>query len=126
MIDDRLVRDKAPHWFTKGQPVLKPDGGGGTSDGMEERVTRLETHFEYVRKDLDEIKTSLKKLDDLPTKRDLTNNLVAIVTIGLAVLAITIGGIVGGLAFLDRPPLPTPLDVPSRNDPIVQPTPPAT
>lgn len=49
MIDEKLVRQKAPHWFTQGQPPLKDGGGGGTSDGMtgqgttiEGRITRLE------------------------------------------------------------------------------------
>lgn len=84
------------------QEALKSGDGGPTIDGMEERVTRLETHFEYVRRDLDDIKTSLKKLDELPTKRDLANYWIASITVGLAILAITVGGIVGGLAWLDR------------------------
>lgn len=128
MIEEDDVRQKAPHWFNRGQPPLKPRGGGGTSDGMEERVTRLETHFEYVRKDLDEIKADQKKiisaLSALPTKRDLTTNILVMVAIGLSVMAITVGGIIGGLAFLDRPARPS-VDEPWRNDPIVQPAPPA-
>lgn len=87
---------------------MRKGGPGDTSGGMDQRVTRLETHFEYVRKDLDEIKTSLKKLDDLPTKRDLAGYWIASITVGLAILAITVGGIIGGLAWLDRPaPAPT-------------------
>ncbi|WGM31471.1 hypothetical protein [Brevundimonas sp. NIBR11] len=121
MIEEDDIRRKAPHWFDTARRPLKTGGGSGTSDGMEERVTRLETHFEYFRRDLDDIKTSLKKLDDLPTKRDLTNNLVAIVTIGLAVVAITIGGIIGGLAWLDRPANSS---EPWANDPVVQSAPP--
>ena len=74
---------------------------------MEERVAKLETHFEYVRKDLDEIKgdqkTIIAALSALPTKRDLTTNILVMVAIGLSVLAITVGGIIGGLAWLDRP-----------------------
>lgn len=85
---------------------LRNGGPGDTSGGMDQRVTRLETHFEYVRKDLDEIRTSLKKLDDLPTKRDLAGYWIASITVGLAILAITVGGIVGGLAWLDRPAPP--------------------
>lgn len=106
---ERLERQQA------GEP-LQGDGGGGTSSGMEERVAKLETHFEYVRKDLDEIKadqkTIIAALGILPTKRDLTNNVVAIITVGLAVVAITIGGIIGGLAWLDRPARAPWADVP--------------
>lgn len=49
MIDEKLVRKKAPHWFTQSQPPLKHGDGDGTSDGMngqgttiEGRLTRLE------------------------------------------------------------------------------------
>lgn len=46
MIDEKLVREKAPHWFTQGQPPLKRGDGDGTSDGMgtdiEKRVSTLE------------------------------------------------------------------------------------
>mgnify|MGYP000281504653 CR=1 FL=1 len=87
--------------------ALREDGGGGTFDRMDQRVTRLETHFEYVRKDLDEIKadqkTIISALSTLPTKRDLAGYWVASITVGLAILAITVGGIIGGLAWLDRP-----------------------
>lgn len=86
------------------QRVLSSGGGGGTSDGMDSRVTKLETQMEFVRDDLREIKGDLKtiigRLGELPTKRDLTTNTLTIVVIGLAVLAITVGGIIGGLALL--------------------------
>lgn len=81
---------------------LQAGGGGGTSGSMDQRVTRLETHFEYVRKDLDEIKTSLKKLDDLPTKRDLDSWRWQWLATGIAILALTVGGITGGLALIAR------------------------
>ena len=85
-------------------PRLKSGDGGGTSDGMDSRVTKLETQMEFVRDDLREIKGDLKtiigRLGELPTKRDLTTNTLTIVVIGLAVLAITVGGIIGGLALL--------------------------
>lgn len=73
---------------------------------MDSRITKLETHFEYVRKDLDQIsadqKTIIARLGELPTKRDLTANILIIVTIGIATLAIVVTGIVGGLAWIDR------------------------
>jgi hypothetical protein len=31
-------------------PPLQPPGGGGTSDGMEARVTRLEAHIERAQR----------------------------------------------------------------------------
>lgn len=37
--------------------TLQARGGDGTSGGMEERVTRLETHMEYVRRDLEDLKS---------------------------------------------------------------------
>ena len=108
--------------------TLQTGGGGGTSEGMEERVAKLETHFGYVRKDLDEIKadqkTIITALSALPTKRDLTTNILVMVAIGLSVLAITVGGIVGGLAWLDRATDPRPAQAavePWQNDPIVRP-----
>lgn len=108
MIEEGQMRERAPHWFDRNSDRgLKSGDGGGTSGGMESRLTRLEVEGEQYRRDISEIKTSLKKLDDLPTKRDLTNNTLAIVTISLAVLAITVGGIVGGLAWLDRPAPPS-------------------
>lgn len=49
MIDERLVRERAPHWFTRNRPPLKDTGGDDTSGGMttsaanlESRLTRLE------------------------------------------------------------------------------------
>jgi hypothetical protein len=83
---------------------LKSGGGGGTSGGMEERVTRLETHMEYVRRDLGEIRgvlsTVATKLDDLPTKRDLETWRWQWVGIALFVVTLSIGGIAAGLSLI--------------------------
>ena len=54
------------------QEALRVREGGGTLDAMESRVSALETHMVYVRKDLDEIKESLKVLPTLATKADIT------------------------------------------------------
>ena len=46
-------------------PVNPPDrplqsgGGGGTYDGMEARVAVLETHVEYIRRDISDLKADM-------------------------------------------------------------------
>lgn len=89
------------------QPTRLKDGdGGGTFSGMEERVAKLETHFEYVRKDLDEIKadqkTIIAALTALPTKKDLDSWRWQWLATGVAILALTVGGITGGLALIAK------------------------
>jgi hypothetical protein len=111
-------------------------GGGGPHDpGMESRVTRLETEFKYVRRDLDEIKDTLKHMDsrlqELPTKRDLQTNLQWIVGLSIAV----VGLFVAVLAYLqDRKiadnsvqqttaPAPIIIQIPSPAVPVAPPAP---
>lgn len=83
---------------------LRGGGGGGTSGGMEERVTRLEVHMEYVQRDLAEIKSTLaaisERLTELPTKRDLSSWQWQWIATGVAIIALTIGGVTGGLALI--------------------------
>lgn len=82
------------------------------SDG--ERISRLETHFEYIRRDLDELKSDQKKvLDavrDLPTKSDLWSWKLQWTAICVAAIALIVGGIIGGLSWIrsDVPPPPVP------------------
>jgi len=91
-------------------------------DHMEQRVTRLEAHFEYIRRDLDEIKTAQQhvetRLDAINTvlndirldlaKRSTTGQfwgMIGVVgAIALAAVAFIITGIVGGLAWLQTLP----------------------
>lgn len=78
---------------------LKSDGGGGKSTPMEERVTRLETHMEYVRRDLDDLKTGQSTI--LATLQELKADAVAtrghaagkvtVISTGIAIVAIIIG-----------------------------------
>lgn len=70
---------------------------------MEQRVTRLETHMEYVRRDLDELKAGQAKILDivgsLATKRDLDAWRWQWVATGAAIIAIILGGM-GWLAAI--------------------------
>jgi hypothetical protein len=98
--------------FREVADTLKGGDGSGTSSSMESRVSKLETHMDYVRSDLAEIKGDLKTvvatLSSLPTKRDLTANIIASIAIGLAVLAIVVGGIIGGLGWIQAKVPPSP------------------
>jgi len=83
---------------------LKPPSGGGTSDGMESRVTALETHMEYVKRDLHEIDRKLDLVNDslgkLATKSELKTWQWQWIATGVAIIALTVGGITGGLALI--------------------------
>ena len=66
------------------------EGGGSGGEDLNARVGKLEVHIDYMRGDLAEIKGLLSGLAHLPTKQDLRNNLTAIITIGVAILAILV------------------------------------
>ena len=91
--------------------VIQQSGGGGAGGGdMTDRVTRLETHFEYVRRDLDSIKVGVDELrsgfKNLPTKGDLTVWRWQWTAVSVAAVAVIIGGIIGGLDWIKPDPLP--------------------
>ncbi len=89
---------------------------------MEARVATLETHMEYVRADLADLKAGQKemskaltsltmtvdaishRLEDLPTKQDLARDLanwqVQWIIIALAIAAMIVAGIIGGLDWI--------------------------
>jgi hypothetical protein len=79
-------------------------GNGDPPDGADVRIAILETQVAHIQSALGDIRTDLRdvlgKLGHLPTKQDLSTNISTIVVIGLAVIAIVIGGIIGGLALL--------------------------
>jgi len=85
-------------------PHLQTGGPSDTSGGMEERVTRLETHMEYVRRDLDDIKAGqtalLAAVQDLKTEITITRGSAAgkvtVITTGIAVVAILLAVIAFG------------------------------
>jgi hypothetical protein len=73
-------------------------------DPMEQRVTRLETHMEYVRRDLElisgKLDTVLDRTNDLPTRSDLTTFRWQWVATAVAAIALIVGGIIGGLGWI--------------------------
>lgn len=75
---------------------------------MEARVSVLENEVKHIRKDLDEIRSALgqiaSKLSELPTKRDLSSWTWQFVAVGAGVIAIVIGGIIGGLSWIQAEP----------------------
>jgi len=68
---------------------------------MEGRVSALETHMVYVRKDLEEIKESLKVLPTLATKADITSWKIQWTALLVAVFAFLVSSIIGGLGWLE-------------------------
>jgi len=106
---------------------------------MDQRVTRLETHMEYVRRDLDEIRAGqsslLAAVHDL--KSDLTSiksgaaGKVTVISTGIAIVAIIVGVLAfGGDRFSQGMEVAAAADAarsapnppPWANDPIVPPT----
>lgn len=85
---------------------LNLDGGGGTYDGMDGRVSRLEANMEHIQEDMREVKADLKTaigyLSVLPTKRDLDSWRWQWLATGVGIVALTVGGITGGLALIAR------------------------
>ena len=43
---------------------MQPPGGGGTFDGMEPRVAKLEAAVEHIQRDISEIKSDVRALRD--------------------------------------------------------------
>ncbi len=101
----RVSEQQAPP-HDRDPATLKTSDGGGNSGGMDQRVTRLETHMEYVQRDLGEIKGDLKavvaRLAEMPTKRDLDTWRWQWIATGLTIVALTVGGITGGLALIAK------------------------
>ena len=54
------ISDKASDQFS--EYLLPSRGGGGTFDGMEARVARLESDVDYIKRDIGEIKNDLKEI----------------------------------------------------------------
>lgn len=87
------------------ESTLKGGDGGGTSGGdMESRVAKLEAYVEVARDDLREIRGDMKaviaKLGTIPTKSDLDSWKWQWLLASVAIFAVIIGSIIGGLAWL--------------------------
>src|SRR3546814_11519172 len=71
--------------------------GGGASGGMESRVSSLETHMEYVRRDLDELRvgqdTIIDRLHQHPNNAALDTWVWPWLATGLATVAQHVGGV---------------------------------
>ena len=78
------------------------DGGGGGGNSNVERLSRLETHLDHLRRDLTEIRSSLDVLPSLATRRDLETWRGQWLAIGIGIVALVVGGIVGGLALINH------------------------
>lgn len=90
-------------------------GGGGMGDS--DRITRLETHFEYIKRDLSDLKSGQQgigqalasistRLDSLPTKTDLSSWRTQWIAICVGAIALIVGGIIGGLSWI-KPDAPS-------------------
>lgn len=88
------------------EPELPLNGGGGgsTFDGMESRVSRLEVLVDVTREDLRDIKGDLKavldRLNQMPTRSDLNTWRWQWIATAIAIIALTVGGITGGLSLI--------------------------
>jgi hypothetical protein len=87
------------------EPPLKGGDGDGTSTPVEERVAKLEAYMEVSRDDLREIRTDMKavlaKFGTIPTKADLNTWKWQWLAASVAIFAVIIASILGGLAWLD-------------------------
>ncbi|TRW17035.1 hypothetical protein [Glacieibacterium frigidum] len=80
--------------------VLNSDGGGGTYDGMERRVTHLETSLEFIKRDVGELrvdvsglKVDLARLDErvknLPGKGFIVSASITIIGLITAMIVLS-------------------------------------
>jgi len=88
--------------FLQGEVTrLKSGGGGGTSDGMEPRVSRLEAHMDKLSGNVGDVKVSLATLTErvahLPSKGFIIKALVTTIGIlsGVVLLADRLKTLIG-------------------------------
>lgn len=95
--------DVAPIWRSEEEQAaaearlhaaLKGSGGGGTSDGMDERVTRLEKHVDQIAKDVGDLRVDVATLKEnvrhLPTKPWMFATLSSLLVLSIAIIGLLI------------------------------------
>jgi hypothetical protein len=101
---EAMQRKHGRQFVTDPELPLKGGAGGGTYDPMEGRVAKLEAYMDVTRDDLKDIKVDIRAVKDglshLATKNDLETWKWQWVFIALAVIALTVTGIVGGLSLI--------------------------
>lgn len=84
-IDINFLRHQLEQEKAKNGAHLKSGGGGGTFDGMEARVAKLEASVGYIEREITDIKTEVRGLrSDARTDFRLTFGALIAVAIGLA------------------------------------------
>ena len=95
-------------------------GSGGLRGDLSGRVSKLEAHIDHMFAGIGDVQRKLEVLNQLPTKRDLDTWQWQWMAIGLAVVALTVGGVVGGLALINRTVDHTPAPAAAVQPVIVQ------
>ena len=96
--NDRRERDAAG---AGEQPPLKGGDDGSTYEPMEGRVSKLEAYMAESRADSREIRNDLKAiLATMATKRDVATWKWQWIAVSVALFAVIVGSIIGGLGFL--------------------------
>lgn len=105
--------------------LLQSGGGGGTMDGMNERIIRLEERTDLFGKQLDRIVTRLDSMDEklaslskLPSKEFLVGTIISALAIALAIAALTFA-IADYAAKKAAPATPAATQAPAPQQPLV-------
>lgn len=92
-IDHRLAELRELERRQREQETLPLGGGGGTSDGMEPRIAKLEAHMEHVRAELgklapvpERLRAVEVRIDHLPTKGFIVSASITTIALLTAVI----------------------------------------
>ncbi|MBP2540036.1 hypothetical protein J2768_002473 [Agrobacterium tumefaciens] len=99
------VIDAAHRWASmqvdeNTQPPLKSGGGGGTFDGMEARVKRLEDDMKEIKGDLKSLLKDSAEIKGKISNMPSTWQIVGIVGVMLGLVIASGGGILGLIRYL--------------------------
>lgn len=114
ILDDRI--DKA----LERRAALGGSDGNGHGGGNDRRITRLEVLAEEAAKRSDRVEGRIDRVDSkldqvlallvkLPTKWELFGYTATVLSIAVAIVAVIVTGIIGGLGWIrpEQPPPPT-------------------